>query len=124
MAFPCRSAGAMARRVGQPGRDARVERARHPVVCSHQERTTGPRAWRLSMRVALIVPGFSADEEDWCIPALLNFVRALAQRVELEVFALRYPHRRGQYRIGNASVHSFGYATRRGPASLALWREA
>ncbi|HET6317215.1 MAG TPA: glycosyltransferase, partial [Chloroflexota bacterium] len=76
------------------------------------------------MRIALIVPGFSADEEDWCIPALLNFVRALAQRVELEVFTLRYPHRRGQYQVGNARVHSFGYATRRGPASLALWREA
>ena len=76
------------------------------------------------MRVALIVPGFSADEADWCIPALLNFARALAQRVELEIFTLRYPHRRDRYRIGNAAVYSLGWAQRRGPHSPRLWWSA
>lgn len=76
------------------------------------------------MRVAIIVPGFSAAENDWCIPALLNFARAVAQLVEVEVFALRYPHRRADYHIGHASVHSLGWAQRRGVYSLALWDEA
>jgi glycosyltransferase involved in cell wall biosynthesis len=76
------------------------------------------------MRIALILPGFSSDEHDWCIPALLNFVRAASQRVELEVFALRYPHRRDTYRIGNATVHSLGWAQRRGVHSATLWANA
>ena len=28
------------------------------------------------MKIALVLPGFSADEQDWCIPALLDHVRA------------------------------------------------
>lgn len=76
------------------------------------------------MRVALIVPGFSADESDWCIPALLNFARAAGQRAELEVFTLRYPHRRDTYRIGNVTVHSLGWAQRRGTHSARLWWSA
>jgi glycosyltransferase involved in cell wall biosynthesis len=71
--------------------------------------------------VALIVPGFSSDESDWCIPALLDFVRALSWRIELEVFTLRYPHRRDSYRIGNATVHSLGWSQRRGLYSPWLW---
>jgi len=76
------------------------------------------------MRLALIVPGFSSGEADWCIPALLNFVRALARQVELEVFTLRYPHRRSSYLIGNAVVHSLGWAQRRGTYSPRLWLSA
>ena len=76
------------------------------------------------MRVALIVPGFSADDRDWCIPALLNFARAMGRLVELEIFTLRYPHRRGTYRIGNAMVHSLGWAQRRGTQSARLWWSA
>jgi glycosyltransferase involved in cell wall biosynthesis len=76
------------------------------------------------MRVALIVPGFSANEADWCIPALLNFARALSQQVELEIFTLRYPHQRGSYRIGNAAVYSLGWAQRRGLYSPLLWLAA
>ena len=73
------------------------------------------------LRVALIVPGFSSDENDWCIPALLDFVRALSRRIDLEVFTLRYPHRRGSYRIGNATIHSLGWEQRRGIYSPWLW---
>ncbi|HEV8486366.1 MAG TPA: glycosyltransferase family 4 protein [Blastocatellia bacterium] len=76
------------------------------------------------MRIGLIVPGFSADENDWCIPALLNFVRALAEREEVVVFTLRYPHTRGVYKIGNAVVHSLGWADRRGRHSITLWAAA
>jgi hypothetical protein len=44
------------------------------------------------MKIALIVPGFSAHEKDWCIPALLDYVRVLAQLAEVHVFKPRPPH--------------------------------
>lgn len=65
------------------------------------------------LRVGLIVPGFSADEEDWCIPAVRDLVRELARRHDVHVFALRYPHRRGSYRVDGAVVHAFGGALAR-----------
>lgn len=75
------------------------------------------------MKLAFIVPGFSADENDWCIPAHTDIVRALAQTHEVHVFALRYPHRRDTYCIGNATVHSFGGATVHGIQTAQLWQQ-
>jgi glycosyltransferase involved in cell wall biosynthesis len=66
-----------------------------------------------TLRIGMIVPGFSADESDWCIPAVRNLVRELARRHEVHVFALRYPHRRGSYRVDGAAVHAFGGALAR-----------
>jgi len=65
------------------------------------------------MRLALIAPGFSAHEGDWCIPALTSLVRALARSNDVELFALRYPHQRGSYGVFGAHVHALG-ATRAG----------
>jgi len=76
------------------------------------------------VRVALIVPGFSASERDWCIPALLNFVRELARRNEVHVFALRYPHRRDTYRVYGATVHALGEARAEGLGRLPLLARA
>jgi glycosyltransferase involved in cell wall biosynthesis len=72
------------------------------------------------MRIGLIVPGFSADQDDWGIPALRDLVRELAILHEVHVFALRYPHRRGSYRVDGATVTAFGgaFARRAGRASL------
>lgn len=72
------------------------------------------------MRIGLIVPGFSADEGDWCIPALRGLVRELARRHDVRVFALRYPHRRAVYRIDGAGVHSFGGALAGGVRRVGL----
>ncbi|HET7091237.1 MAG TPA: glycosyltransferase, partial [Anaerolineae bacterium] len=66
------------------------------------------------MRIGLIVPGFSSDENDWCIPALLHLARALAARHEVHVFALHYPYRRDHYSVFGARVHAIGGANRRG----------
>ncbi len=72
------------------------------------------------MRVGLITPGFSASEDDWCIPALLDLVRKLAAENDVTVFSLRYPHRRERYGVYGAEVQPFGGAQCRGLARLPL----
>jgi glycosyltransferase involved in cell wall biosynthesis len=60
------------------------------------------------LKLALVIPGFQSDERDWCIPAFTNLARSLSRRLELHVFALRYPQRRDRYRIGDTRVHAVG----------------
>lgn len=60
------------------------------------------------MKLALVIPGFQADQADWCIPAFTNLAHELAKHVELHVFALRYPHRTANYTIGRVHVHALG----------------
>ncbi len=72
-------------------------------------------------RIAWLTPGFSASEADWCIPALLDLARALAGRVELRVFALRYPHTRRPYAVHAARVTPFGAAQSRGFGRVLMW---
>lgn len=76
------------------------------------------------MKVAWIVPGFSSDKDDWCIPALLDLARALSQRYDLHIVALQYPYRRDTYCIGQATVHSIGGSNRGGVFTPLIWREA
>ena len=72
------------------------------------------------MNVGIVVPGFSASESDWCIPALLSLVRELSKSHDVRVFALRYPHRRASYPIYSSTVEAFGGASVRGLARLPL----
>jgi glycosyltransferase involved in cell wall biosynthesis len=60
------------------------------------------------MRLALVIPGFQSDADDWCIPVFTNLARELAEHVDLDVFALRYPPRRDDYMVGRVRVHSLG----------------
>ncbi len=76
------------------------------------------------MRVGWIVPGFSGDEADWCIPALLDLAREIAPRCDLHIVALHYPFRRDVYRVYGATVHSLGGASRGGVHTPLVWREA
>ena len=62
------------------------------------------------MRIGLIVPGFSADESDWCIPALLNFVRALAEREELVARGLSHAGRFTWLDTGRIHLRSYADA--------------
>lgn len=73
------------------------------------------------MKIAWIVPGFSSDERDWCIPALLDLARAMAARHEVHVFALHYPYRRDRYSVFGARVHAIGGANRRGWRLPGAW---
>jgi glycosyltransferase involved in cell wall biosynthesis len=76
------------------------------------------------MNVGIVVPGFSANESDWCIPALLSLVRELGKHHRVRVFALRYPHCRATYPIYSSRVEAFGGSGARGLARLPLLHRA
>lgn len=76
------------------------------------------------MKIGLVLPGFSADERDWCIPALLNLVRNLANHHSVHVFALEYPYRRATYSVYGATVHSLGGRNRGKAYAPRLWQTA
>ncbi|GAB4126043.1 MAG: glycosyltransferase family 4 protein [Roseiflexaceae bacterium] len=76
------------------------------------------------MRIGLIVPGFSADADDWCIPALRQLAIALAAEHDLQILTLRYPHRRHTYSLFGSTITALGSATRSGLASIPLWVDA
>lgn len=76
------------------------------------------------MKIGLVLPGFSADEHDWCIPALLDFVRPLAAEHRVHVYALEYPFRRAVYSVHGATVHSLGGRNRGKAYAPRLWLDA
>ena len=76
------------------------------------------------MKVVWLVPGFSSDERDWCIPALLDLARVMAQQCELHIITLRYPYRRDRYSVHGASVHSIGGGHREPWDVPSIWRAA
>jgi glycosyltransferase involved in cell wall biosynthesis len=78
----------------------------------------------IPVNIGIVVPGFSASESDWCIPALLSLVRDLGKSHRVRVFALRYPNRRACYPIYASTVESFGGADVRGLARLPLLMRA
>ncbi len=76
------------------------------------------------MRIGLIVPGFSANADDWCIPALRDLVEALARHDEVWVLALRYPPTRHEYAVFGATVTALAGGTRARLGSATLWSSA
>lgn len=59
------------------------------------------------LRIAWIVPGFQANEQDRCIPALTDLAHGIAAEHDLSVFALQYPGREDVYQIGKVKIYSF-----------------
>ena len=110
---------------GQPPSRAferlRAERGLTPLGSLRAVHPVPPGA---TMNVGLVAPGFSAHPADWCIPALRDHARCLAERADVRVLALRYPYRAGRYRIDGAEVLALGGATRRAVGSLSLWQHA
>jgi glycosyltransferase involved in cell wall biosynthesis len=59
------------------------------------------------MNIGILIPGFSADEHDWCIPVYLDLVRELAKNYHVRVFPIRYPHTTFPYEVYGALVFPF-----------------
>lgn len=76
------------------------------------------------VKVALLVPGFSAHERDWCIPALLDYARALAPQAEAHVFTLRWPEHGRTYSVFGATVHALDGRKQLGARVVGLWARA
>lgn len=74
-------------------------------------------------RVCHIVPGFCADEHDWCIPALRNFIGGIARDLDTVVYTPHYPFRRSSYRVAGAVVHCLSNRKERGARRLWLWQK-
>lgn len=75
------------------------------------------------LHIGLVTPGFSAGDDDWCIPALLTLVRRLTVQHDVTIYTLRYPHAVRSYHVSGAHVRSFGGATAGGWRRLPLlWR--
>jgi glycosyltransferase involved in cell wall biosynthesis len=74
------------------------------------------------VRIGLVLPGFSADPSDWCIPALRHLAERLAEQDDVCVVSLRYPYRAARYQIGRVEVIALGGAQRRGLAGLQVWQ--
>jgi glycosyltransferase involved in cell wall biosynthesis len=69
------------------------------------------------VKVGLVVPGFSSDITDWCIPVLVDVVGELTRRADVSILALRYPVRHDRYQLHGAQVHTLGadvFGLRRG----------
>ena len=76
------------------------------------------------VRIGVVVPGFSADENDWCVPALRDFVTQLALEDDVWVLALRYPTSARRYSVFGASVRALGGGVKRRAQAALLWGDA
>jgi glycosyltransferase involved in cell wall biosynthesis len=66
----------------------------------------------IDVNLALFVPGFPSREEDWFVPCVSSLVRGLGRHYQVDVYALKYPRRRKQYRWHGLAVTSFGHRSR------------
>jgi glycosyltransferase involved in cell wall biosynthesis len=76
------------------------------------------------MRIAMVTPGFSADDDDWCIPVLQNLACRLAEVHDVRVYTCSYPHHSSRYQVKGVPVRSFGDARSGRLAGLARLRRA
>lgn len=72
------------------------------------------------MRIAIVVPGFSAHADDWAIPALQTLFSRLATHHDIQLFSLRYPAA-GVYRFAGLTHRAMGGGERHGVSALPAW---
>lgn len=68
----------------------------------------------------LVTPGYSASEDDWCIPILRDFVASLSERTGVSIVTLRYPEPGKTYKVGGVPVTALGGGQRKGVSKFGL----
>jgi glycosyltransferase involved in cell wall biosynthesis len=77
------------------------------------------------MNIGILIPGFSAHEDDWAIPVQQHLARELAAADHVRIIALRYPPSQQPYQVYNAHVYPVGAgSSARGSARFRLWASA
>ncbi|MCL4254075.1 MAG: glycosyltransferase, partial [Anaerolineae bacterium] len=76
------------------------------------------------MHICIIIPGFSAGESDWCIPALLDFIHHPPEGFTFSIISLRYPHTQKPYSVYGTPVTPLGFAKRAGFWRFMLYQKA
>jgi glycosyltransferase involved in cell wall biosynthesis len=71
------------------------------------------------MRIAIVTPGFSADDDDWCIPILRDMAVAFHERHDVTVYATCFPFQSGAYTVLGVPVRAFGDGKQ---GRIAWWR--
>jgi len=72
------------------------------------------------MRIAFVVPGFASDEDDTCIPVLVDVFKALQPRADVFVLSLRHPGAALRYRVHGFDVRALGGGMRTGAKRIPL----
>jgi glycosyltransferase involved in cell wall biosynthesis len=73
------------------------------------------------VNLALFVPGFPSREEDWFVPCVSSLVRGLGRHFRVDLYTMKYPRCRGQYRWHGLPVASFGHRSRILVGPVRLW---
>jgi glycosyltransferase involved in cell wall biosynthesis len=74
------------------------------------------------MRVAIVLPGFCANEDDLCIPVITTFVREMSSHADVIVITPHYPFAGTTYTVHGIPVHSLSTRKEKGLRRFALWR--
>ena len=75
-------------------------------------------------RVVFVTPGFSASDDDWCIPILRDLAEGMAARNDVSIVALRYPETSQCYQVAGINVVSLGGEDRTGLSKIVLLGQA
>jgi glycosyltransferase involved in cell wall biosynthesis len=73
------------------------------------------------MRLGIITPGYSRNNQDWAIPVLRHLVHELAARHEVTILTLRHPKERGIFFVDGVKVIALGGGNRRGIGRIPLY---
>lgn len=59
-------------------------------------------------RVAIVTKAFALSNNDYCAPPLIDYVRSISDRVELDIHAIDYPFEQRRFSLFGARIFAYG----------------
>ena len=59
------------------------------------------------LNICMIVPGMPADEDEWFLPYLTDYIHALSQQAKVKVYTLKHPFEDRSYLVRGIRVRAF-----------------